>query len=86
MREIWNRIDYRIKRDKNNPHEAGLLKLVCSKAQMKLNWKGVWDSRKTFAKTAELYQRYYENQQIVTDIQLKDYVADAGKMGLSWVN
>ena len=32
MRKIWNKIDYRIKRDKNNPHEAGLLKLDCSKA------------------------------------------------------
>ena len=86
MRKIWNKIDYRIKRDKNNPHEAGLLKLDCSKAQMKLNWKGVWDSRTTFVKTAKWYQRYYENQQIVTDTQLKDYVADASKMGLSWVN
>jgi CDP-glucose 4,6-dehydratase len=86
MRKTWNRIDYQIEQDENNPHEAYLLKLDCSKARMKLNWKGAWDSRTTFAKTAIWYQSYYENQQIITQKQLREYVADAGGMGLSWVN
>ena len=53
---------------------------------MKLNWKGVWDSRTTFAKTAEWYQCYYQNQQLVTETQLKEYVADAGEMGIAWAD
>jgi CDP-glucose 4,6-dehydratase len=86
MRKTWNKIDYQIEQDENNPHEADLLKLDCSKARMKLNWKGAWGSRTTFAKTAIWYQSYYENQQVITQKQLKEYVADAGEMGLSWVN
>ena len=85
MRKTWNKIDYQIEQDENNPHEADLLKLDSSKARMKLNWKGVWDSRTTFAKTAEWYQSYYENQQVVTQKQLREYVADAGEIGLVWV-
>ena len=86
MRKTWNKIDYQIEQDENNPHEADLLKLDCSKARMKLNWKGAWDSRTTFAKTAEWYQSYYENQQVITQKQLREYVADAGEVGLGWVN
>jgi len=32
MQKAWDKIDYRVKQDKNNPHEAGLLKLDSSKA------------------------------------------------------
>ena len=86
MQKIWNKIDYQIEQNENDPHEAGLLKLDCSKARMKLNWKGIWDSSTTFAKTAEWYQCYYQNQEVITENQLKEYVADAGKSGLTWVN
>ena len=81
MRKTWNRIDYQIEQDENPP-EADLLKLDCSKARMKLNWNGVWGSRTTFAKTAEWYQSYYENQQVITQKQLREYVADADEVGL----
>ena len=84
MQKIWDKIDYQIEQNKNNHHEAGLLKLDCSNARIKLNWKGIWDSRITFAKTAEWYQCYYENQQVITENQLKEYVIDAGKAGLDW--
>ena len=85
MQKIWNKIDYQIDQDTNNPHEAGLLKLDCSKARIKLNWKNIWSSNTTFAKIAEWYQRYYENQQVITENQLKEYVADASKAGLDWI-
>ena len=84
MRKIWDKIDYQIEQNKSNPHEAGLLKLDCSKARIKLNWKGVWDSRTTFAKTAKWYQCYYENQQVITENQLKEYVADGGRAEMAW--
>ena len=82
MRKTWNRIDYQIEQDENNPHEADLLKLDCSKARMKLNWKGAWNRRTTFAKTAEWYRSYYENQHVITQEQLREYVSDADKLGL----
>ena len=84
MQKTWNKINYQVEQDENNPHEAGMLKLDCSKARVKLNWKGAWDSRTTFAKTAEWYQCYYEDQQIITQNQLKGYVVDAGKIEMIW--
>ncbi|MCK5666135.1 MAG: CDP-glucose 4,6-dehydratase [Thiotrichaceae bacterium] len=84
MQKIWNKIDYQVDQNKNNPHEACLLKLDCSKARIKLNWNGIWDSSTTFAKTAEWYRKFYENRQIITQNQLKEYVSDAGKAGVVW--
>lgn len=86
MQKIWDRIDYRVEQDKNNPHEAGLLKLDCSKARIKLNWKNIWDSRTTFSKTAEWYQKFYEEGSVITKSQLKSYVQDAQQTGICWVD
>ena len=83
MQKIWNKIDYRIDQDKNNPHEAGLLKLDCSKARIKLNWKNIWSSNITFAKIAEWYRMFYEEGSVITENQLKEYVADAGNQCLN---
>jgi len=85
MQKIWNKIEYQVDQDTNNPHEAGLLKLDCSKARIKLNWKNIWSSNITFAKIAEWYQHYYENQQVITENQLKKYVADADRAEMAWV-
>jgi CDP-glucose 4,6-dehydratase len=86
MQKIWNKIDYRIEQNENNPHEAGLLKLDCSKARMRLCWKEVWNSRTTFIKTAEWYQNYYENGQVTTESQLESFIQDARKAGMCWIN
>lgn len=84
MQKIWNKMDYQIEQNEKDPHEAGLLKLDCSKARIKLNWKGIWDSRKTFAKTAEWYRCYYQNQHVITENQLKEYLADANRAEMAW--
>jgi CDP-glucose 4,6-dehydratase len=86
MQKIWNKIDYQVEQDKNNPHETGLLKLDCSKARMKLNWKGVWDSLTTFAKTAEWYRMFYEEGAVITKSQLRSYVQNARQAGICWVD
>lgn len=85
MQKLWDNIDYQIEQNKDNPHEAGLLKLDCSKARMKLKWKGVWESRITFTKTIEWYRKFYEDEQVITENQLKEYLSDAVKAGLNWV-
>jgi CDP-glucose 4,6-dehydratase len=58
MQKTWNRIDYQVEANENNPHEAGMLKLDCSKTKMRLKWKGVWNSRITFTQTAEWYKKF----------------------------
>jgi len=83
MQKIWNKIDYQIEQNKNNHHEAGLLKLDCSKARIRLNWKGIWDSRTTFAKTAEWYQKFYEEGSVITESQLESYIQDGSSKRIS---
>ena len=85
MQRIWHKIEYKLEENKSNPHEAGLLKLDCSKARMKLHWNGIWNTMTTCVKTAEWYKTYYEQGSIISTSQLKSYVQDAIKIGSSWV-
>ena len=44
----------------NNPHEAGFLKLDCSKASNRLKWNPKWDSEYAIQQTLFWYQKFYE--------------------------
>ena len=85
MQKHWNKVDFQILSSRHQPHEAGLLKLDCSKARMRLSWNSVWDSGQTFQKTAEWYRAYYEQGSLLTFRQLKSYVHDASGAGAVWV-
>lgn len=84
VKKHWDKIDYEINRDPNQPHEANLLKLDCSKAHILLKWKDVWESETTFEKTVLWYKNYYENGAIETLNDLNQYIADAKKKKLPW--
>ncbi len=84
VKKHWDRIEYEIKRDPNQPHEANLLKLDCSKAHIKLKWKDVWDSDTTFEKTIKWYKAFYEDNQILTEQDLEDYINAASVKDLEW--
>ena len=74
IKKSWDKIDYEIKEDPNNLHEANLLKLDCSKAHMKLNWNNVWASEDTFEKTVNWYREYYENGKVISEEQLRSFI------------
>jgi CDP-glucose 4,6-dehydratase len=84
MQKIWDKIAYQLEENKNNPHEAGLLKLDCSKARMRLEWNGIWNTQTTCAKTAEWYKAYYEQGSIITTSQLRSYIQDASQAAVGW--
>ena len=42
----------------NNPHEAGYLKLDCSKAASKLNWQPKWNLDFTLCKIINWHKSY----------------------------
>jgi len=84
LQKHWANIDYQIKANEKNPHEANLLKLDCSKAYAKLKWKSVWDSSTTFAKTAQWYKEYYESGHVCSEEQLAEYTTDAKQKQISW--
>jgi CDP-glucose 4,6-dehydratase len=85
IKQHWNKIDYEIKKDISQPHEANLLKLDCSKAHTILKWKNVWNSKITFQKTINWYKTYYENYKItLTEDDLDSYVSDAKNNNIEW--
>ena len=84
MKQHWNKIDYEVKQDINEPHEANLLKLDCSKAHTVLKWKNVWESNTTFKKTVNWYKSYYEENNILTFDDLESYIFDAKRKNIEW--
>lgn len=76
FKKIWKKIDYRFKENKFAAHEANFLKLDCSKAKTKLEWKSIWDSKTAFEKTAEWYMKYYQDGVVMSMRNLLDYFDD----------
>ena len=50
--------------ESNNPHEAGYLKLDCSKAASKLNWQPKWNLDFTLGKIIKWHQRFLNGSNI----------------------
>lgn len=85
VKKHWDKIEYEINCDPNQPHEANLLKLDCSKAFLLLKWKNVWDAEMTFEKTVKWYKAYYEeDRNVLTRNDLESYIADAKERGIEW--
>ncbi len=84
VKEHWDDIDYTIDDVEKNLHEANLLKLDCSKANILLEWKSVWGSHMTFEKTVTWYKGLYQQKLVSTLDNLNAYIADAKKKRLPW--
>ena len=84
LKRHWDKIEYEINIDPNQPHEANLLKLDCSKAHIILKWKDVWDSQTTFEKTVKWYKSYYEKNEILTRDDLESYIEGAREKKIEW--
>lgn len=44
----------------SQPHEAGFLKLDCSKARQQLNWQAIWDLEQTLERTINWHQAWLQ--------------------------
>lgn len=66
----------------DHPHEAGFLKLDCSKARMKLGWHPVWTLEEALRRIVEWTKAYKDgrNMREVTLRQIADYMADMNKL------
>ena len=85
IKKYWTKVQYKINTDKRTPHEAGLLKLDCSKAHGKLKWEETWNSEVCFEKTVNWYKKYYEEKIINTEENLTSYLESAKEKKLEWV-
>jgi CDP-glucose 4,6-dehydratase len=72
--------------DPANLHEAGLLKLDCSKATSLLGWRGVWDVATTTQRTALWYraQRAGSDVNALVNADITAYQAASAHCGQPW--
>ena len=84
IKKDWDTLDYKIITDPDQPHEANLLKLDCSKSHINLKWYSVWDNTTAFEKTVKWFRNYYKNGKIDTEENLVSYVKDAKKKNIEW--
>lgn len=80
----WAEIKYRCELSAQQPHEAGVLTLDCSKARTMLGWFPVWNFSTAMKLTTSWYREFYKTDSVQTDQQLKQYVADAFTREASW--
>ena len=63
-------------RSDGGPHEAGFLKLDCSKIKGHLGWRPAWDVRQAVGYTVDWFKVYMERQDIpaCTDRQISAFL------------
>jgi CDP-glucose 4,6-dehydratase len=81
---FWNKIEYQDITNKSDYHEANLLMLDCSKATKLLKWSPVWDFDTAIKKTIEWYKDFYENNQLITNVDLESYIFTAKAQNVVW--
>lgn len=85
-KEKWNEFEYGIDNKLDNPYEARLLKLDCSKARTFLSWKPIWGIEKALDITVRWYKEYYNNKNIYSFKDLEEYINSARDKNITWVD
>ena len=78
MCDIWGNMASWIRDGNENPHEANLLRLDCSKARTVLGWQPVWNSSITLDKLTLWYKAYFAGQNMLelSQQQINQYMKD----------
>ena len=86
--DSWKKGAVELVGNNDQPHEAGLLKLDCSKAKSLLNWEPVWGIDETVEKTVKWYSAFYDKSEMlsVTKKQIEKYQKDAHERKMCWAN
>ena len=82
----WGEGDVQVSRDSAHPHEAGLLKLDCTKARFQLGWQGIWDLDETVRRTVGWYRGLHlgGDPGSLTREQITAYQTAARQAQLPW--
>jgi CDP-glucose 4,6-dehydratase len=82
LHRAWPQL--RVEHDRGpHPHEAGELRLDCSKVARELGWRPVWDVDVALQHTAQWYQAFAGGFVRSPD-DLVTYAADARRSGMEW--
>lgn len=80
----WDKLNYEIGINTEKLHEAGLLKLDCSKAHTLLKWRPNWNFKEALDMTVTWYREYYENGRLLSAKQLEEYIKSAKMKNVIW--
>lgn len=82
----WQRGEVVVDTTGNHPHEAGLLKLDCSKARQEMGWHGVWGVEETVRRVVAWYKEHSEGGDMTarTREQIQSYGEEARRRKLPW--
>ena len=91
MTKYWSSVKWKdVSNSKDNPHEAGLLKLNCEKALSQLNWEPTMNFEQTVKMTTAWYKEFYSanesNMYEYTLGQIEEYELLAKKLLRVWSN
>lgn len=84
MKLYWPEMSWRVTQVPQ-PHECSLLYLDNSQAKSLLGWKPVWDLEISLEKTAVWYRAFAESKQLLSLVQLEDYVRSAQLADCAWI-
>ena len=71
MRKNWEKVSWKIKRNKSKFYESNLLKLNSLKAKKKLKWKSVLTFKETSKLTSLWYKEYYLKKGSIEMLSIK---------------
>jgi CDP-glucose 4,6-dehydratase len=78
IKKYWKEVDFEVD-NKDHPHEAGLLKLDCSKANQILKWNNNLSIHKTIEFCVDWYKKFYLEGEIISKNQILSYISIAEK-------
>ena len=84
VKEAWPKTAYSVRTIPDNPHEAGRLRLDCTKARTRLHWSPVWSGNMAVEKTVRWYRTFYESNEVRSLEDLRCYVEDAKRKHIVW--
>lgn len=79
----WDKVSYELDKE-STLYEAQNLMLDSSKAKRELKWLPVWNYENTIKETITWYNRYHENNVVLTQNQLYKFVKDARGRNINW--
>lgn len=84
--KTWDKINFNdISSKAIKKHEANLLSLDCSRINVELSWKNIWDIEQSCVNTTEWYKDFYVNNIIKTEQNIQEYIKDAAEKDAVWV-
>jgi CDP-glucose 4,6-dehydratase len=73
--KTWGSGQYEVQVNPNAPHEADLLRLDITKAQLELGWKPKWNAVTSIQHTVEWYREHRKDIALVTQQQIESYLS-----------